>query len=197
MSKRSYFDKLAPDWDKIYHQDSLLLVEDLIKRFKIKKGSMVLDVGSGTGVLLPYLLKNVGEKGEVFALDFSLAMLKKAKSKKGNKKVNFINADVEVLPFTKDLFDYIICFACFPHILHKGKVLLEMSRVLKRGGKLFVAHLLSSEEVKNHHRQFGDEVAKDILPQEKTMKSWMAKSGLKGIKIIDKPSLYLASGTKR
>jgi ubiquinone/menaquinone biosynthesis C-methylase UbiE len=197
MSKRRYFDKLATGWDKIYHRDNLLAIEALIKRFKIKKGSMVLDVGSGTGVLLPCLLKNVGSKGEVLALDFSLTMIKKARSKDENKKVNFTNADAEAIPIKKDLFDYVICFACFPHIFDKRKALIEMSRVLKKGGKLFIAHLLSSEEIKIHHRQFAGEVSKDTLPQEKTMQRWMIKAGLKGIRIIDKPSLYLAAGVKR
>ena len=197
MSKRRYFDKLATGWDKIYHQDSLLSIKELIERFEIKKGSMVLDVGSGTGILLPYLLKKVGGKGEVLALDLSLTMIKKARSKDENKKVNFINADAEAIPFKKDLFDYVICFACFPHIFDKRKALIEMSRVLKKGGRLCVAHLLSSEEVKIHHRQFAGEVSKDTLPQEKTMQRWMIKADLKEIRIIDKPSLYLAAGVKR
>jgi hypothetical protein len=68
---------------------------------------------------------------------------------------------------------------------------------LRKEGKLFIAHLLSSEEVKIHHGQAGDEVAKDVLPKEKTLKRWMTKVGFKKIKIIDQPSLYLACGAKR
>jgi len=197
VSKRRYFDKSVSHWDNLYDREVLSSIKDLVQRFKIKKGASVLDLGSGTGVLLPFLLKSAGNKGEVFAIDFSLKMLLKAKSKKGNEKAKFINADAEKLPFKKDLFDSVICFGSFAHFPDKRKALKEISRVLKNGSEIFIAHLLSSEEVKIHHQHAGDEVEKDVLPKEKTMKSWMTYSGFKGIEIIDRPSLYLASGSKR
>src|SRR4030066_322993 len=64
-------------------------------------------------------------------------------------------------------------------------------------GRLFIAHLLGSKELQEHHRSSGDiEVMRDILPAEKVLKRMLKREGFKKILIIDKPSLYIACGSK-
>jgi len=172
-------------------------LKELVSIFKIKKGAKVLDIGCGTGVLLPYLSKNVGENGRVFALDFCWEMIKKAKRKKIAKNVFYINADTNDLPLAGDSFDYIICFATFPHLDKKLKSLKEMQRVLKPRGKVFISHLASRNEINAFHKRSSKVVSNDILPTEKNMRRMMTKAGFKNTKVIDKPSFYLAYGEKR
>ncbi len=196
MSRKEYFDSYAHKWDEICHSDSQDKLNKLIRSFGLKKGSQVLDLGCGTGVLFPHILKSIGEKGRLFGVDFSPQMLRKAESKYRKENIILICAPAEKLPLLAESFDYVIAFASFPHFGNKAKALDEISRVLKKRGKVFIAHLLGSKELKKHHRLSGGAVVKDVLPTEKVLKKMMKNKGLKKVVIIDEPCLYIACGEK-
>ena len=197
MAKKDYFDQYAETWDQMYHQDNQRQLEELFNYFSLDRGTRVLDVGSGTGILIPSILKAVGESGEIIALDFSWKMLYRAKVKDFGKNVSFVTGDVENLPFEDKMYDCVVCFACFAHFDNQAKSLREMSRVLKTKGRLFIAHLLSREELTLHHQEAGGEVTNDVLPEDSQMEKMFVKVGFEKPKIIDQPSLYLASGIKK
>jgi len=79
--RQEYFDQLASSWDKEVTSERLECLGNIIKELGIKLGDWVLDIGSGTGILLPLLIEAVGGKGKIIALDFSQNMLKQAKAK--------------------------------------------------------------------------------------------------------------------
>lgn len=204
MSKREFFNKQAARWDEQYHQDDASQadacpsgqIRELVETFDLKEGKTVLDVGCGTGILLPYLSEKVKEKGSVFALDFSWNMIFRAKKNEEKPNIHFINASVEALPLIDESMDYITCFATFAHIADQKKAVYEMGRALKKGGKLFIAHLLGKKELAEHHRLAGGEVEHDTLPEDDEIREMMKNAGLKDIEIIDQPNLYLASAEK-
>lgn len=196
MSKKQYFDHYAPRWDEFQNEIDPEQLEGLVKRFEIQKGDWILDAGTGTGMLLPYLAISAEKEGRIFALDFSAEMLSVAKSKIKTKTVSFIHSTVEKIPLGDQTLDRVVCFASFPHFENKQKALLELSRILKRGGKLFIAHLLSSQQIKEHHLRAGGDVKNDVLPSNPVLEKMMIKARFKQIKIIDQPSLYLAQGEK-
>lgn len=196
MSKRDFFDKHAECWDEQYSQDIASQIEELIQRFDLREGKRVLDVGCGTGILLSYLSEKVKEEGSVFALDFSWNMIFKAKKTKQKSHIHFINAEVEALPLRDHIFDYVTCLDTFAHIIDQKKAVYEMGRALKKGGKLFIAHTLGKKELAEYHRMAGVEVEHDTLPEDVKMREMMKNAGLKDIKIVDQPDLYLASGKK-
>ena len=84
-------------------------------------------------------------------------MLEQAKQRKGEGIL--IHAGIEAIPFRADQFDRVTCFSAFPHFPNKGRALLEMVRVLKRGAKLFIAHLHSVEEINQLHQEMGGQSA--------------------------------------
>jgi len=196
MSKKRYFERYAARWDELQHEVDPEQLEYLVGRFEIQKGDWILDVGTGTGILLPYLALSAQKEGRIFALDFSAQMLSVARSKIKTKTVSFIHSAVETIPLKDETFDRVVCFACFPHFENKQKALLEMGRVSKPGGKLFIAHLLSSQQIKEHHLRAGGDVKNDVLPSNPILEKMMIKAGFKEIKIVDQPSLYLARGEK-
>jgi ubiquinone/menaquinone biosynthesis C-methylase UbiE len=196
MSKKEYFDKYAHKWDQICHSGTKDKLKKLIQSFRLKKGSHVLDLGCGTGVLFPHILKSIGEKGRLFGVDFSPKMLLEAKRKHKNENIVLICAPAEKLPFLAGSFDYVIAFASFPHFESKVKALGEISRVLKKGGRVFIAHLLGRKELKDHHLLSGGVVCKDVLPAGKILKKMLRSKGFKNIVIVDQPCLYIACGVK-
>jgi len=196
MSKKRYFERYAARWDELQHEVDPEQLEYLVGRFEIQKGDWILDVGTGTGILLPYLALSAQKEGRIFALDFSAQMLSVARSKIKTKTVSFIHSAVETIPLKDETFDRVVCFACFPHFENKQKALLEMGRVSKPGGKLFIAHLLSSQQIKEHHLRAGGDVKNDVLPSNPILEKMMIRAGFREIKIVDQPSLYLARGEK-
>ena len=196
MSRREYFDRYAHRWDKICHLDTNEKLQKLVQSFELKRDSRVLDLGCGTGILFPHIIKSIGVKGMLFGVDFSQKMLLQAKRKFKDKSIVLLCSPAEELPFLSKFFDYVIAFACFPHFQNKNRAMGEISRVLKKGGKLFIAHLLSRKELKEHHCLAGGSVACDCLPSEKILRKMMENNGFKKIIILDQPSLYIACGVK-
>ena len=74
-----FFNTCANNWDNIRNTNPQVL-EKLMDLAQLPAGANVLDVGSGTGVLLPYLHAKVGAQGKITAVDFSEKMLAKAKA---------------------------------------------------------------------------------------------------------------------
>jgi ubiquinone/menaquinone biosynthesis C-methylase UbiE len=116
----SVYDRLIPSPDLARWRDVLLLPTE---------GSL-LDAGGGTG-RVSFLLKQWA--GQVVVCDFSLPMLKKAKTKTG---IHPVRADVEGLPFPDDIFDRVIVVDAFHHFGHQKRTIKELVRVLKRGGRI-------------------------------------------------------------
>ena len=71
-----------------------------------------------------------------------------------------------------------------------------MNRVLKPGGKLVIAHALSSAEIKAHHNNAEEAVINDELPEEPEMKRLLKRAGFVVNTLVDKPGCYLCMATK-
>lgn len=196
QSKRDFFDNEASRWDQRFHREDEQQIWRLVENFDLKPGERVLDVGTGNGVLIPFLLNKVGDAGEILALDFSWKMITEAARIREKNDVYLVNASVEVLPFKSQIFDCITCLATFPHVCRKEEALNEMGRVLKGGGRLFVVHLMGKKELAEHHRSAGGAVMHDLLPSDWEMAAMMEQAGFEGIQIVDRSDLYLARGKK-
>ena len=195
-SQSNFFDRRASDWEKVHYPPHVRKrLEALVKEFGVRLGERVLDVGTGTGVLIPYLCGEVGASGQILAVDLSFQMLRQANRKPRRDTDIIVQADVHFLPFANEMVDRVICFAAFPHFTDKAKALREMSRVLRHDGILIIAHLLSREELAKHHSAHPD-VARDTLPDSRRMRSLFMNAGLFPLEIVNKPGKYLAKGKK-
>jgi ubiquinone/menaquinone biosynthesis C-methylase UbiE len=195
--RKRFFDSSASVWDEKFAQNNRPeKLAEVVKWFGVKDGDTILDVGTGTGVLLSFLGEAVGKKGRVVAMDFAFNMLKIAMSRTYEVSPVLINAGVGAVPFHRESFDKVTCFSAFPHFPDKGRALSEMVRVLKRGGMVFVAHLHSIEEIAELHGNVGEAVRKDHLPDRQAMMRLMETAGLTEIDIINEPGKFLAQGQK-
>jgi ubiquinone/menaquinone biosynthesis C-methylase UbiE len=110
----------------------LTLCLDLLPKGRIPK---ILDVGCGTGIILPELIKRTG--AEIWAIDYLL----QDRSLKGMMKLEGISAhlaeaDLLHLPYTDDAFDAVLVISILEHIDSLDEACAELRRVLKPGGAL-------------------------------------------------------------
>ena len=196
LSKREFFDNEADGWDDRCHRDDEEEMRQLVERFELKPSEWVLDVGTGGGVLLPHLRRKVGEAGRVVGLDFSWKMIREAAKARKTQDFCLVNACAQRLPLRNQGFDCITCMDAFAHMNDKRAVLRELARVLKQGGRLYVLHTLESKKLAEYHREVGGVVRDDVLPADPEVREMLESAGLKKIRIIDRPGLYLASARK-
>ncbi len=196
-NRREFFNKSAHTWDKTFYNTKLTaFLTELVPKFNIKSGQKVLDIGTGTGILIPFLLDAVGSKGHVTAVDFAEKMVEICKTKYANHpNLTVMVQSAENLQFPKESFDVVTCFGLFPHLENKELALNQINCVLKSGGKLVIAHALSSHEIVHHHRNV-PVVSDDVLPTAQEMCKMLRQAGFENIEITDEPGCYLCMSTK-
>jgi ubiquinone/menaquinone biosynthesis C-methylase UbiE len=192
---KAYFNQQAHIWDEKIAEKDAAKLESIASWLVIKPGSAILDVGSGTGVFLPYLLKIAGAQGSIIALDLAEKMLHKSQSKALEGNISYLCADVTSLPLADEIFDAVVCYSSLPHFPDKPLAMREMKRVLKKGGKLFVCHSSSREHINSIHRRIPT-VQNDLLPDAIEMTILLNDAGFTAIKVEDKADCYLACGNK-
>lgn len=196
MNRKQFFNKCAEEWDSLLTKEQLARINKLVKLFGIGKGEKVLDLGCGTGVLSVPLNRCVGNSGEVIGVDFSDKMIEKAKKKYGDR-FKYICCNAEKMPFKSQIFDTVVCFNTFPHFVHKNRVIQEISRVLKKYGKLIISHTSTREEVNSFHSTLKNSpVIKDFLPEDRFLIRLLSKNKFSDIKVSNQ-SYYLVSAVKK
>ena len=194
MNHRQFFDRAAVEWDASETEETHTRLREIVTGLGIEPGSAVLDVGSGTGVLVPLLLEATDGEGQIVAADLSGEMLRRAQAK--GHPVAYVQGDAQRLPFLAETFDWIICNAVFPHFPDKRCALGEVSRVLREGGRLAICHTASRQAINEFHRSVGGVVAHDTIPDEKAMRQLLREAGLGEVMVWDEPDRYLALGQR-
>lgn len=169
--------------------------ERLLPLLRISPGATVLDVGCGTGVLVPYLLAAMGRDGILYEMDYAEAMIAENRRRHTDSRIRFLVEDIADLSLPESSCDVVVCFACFPHFHDKAKALRLMQRVLRSGGHLSVAHFMSSDELRQHHRRHSA-VARDGLPGRKAMQSLVTGAGLEVTQLVDESGFYFMGARK-
>jgi ubiquinone/menaquinone biosynthesis C-methylase UbiE len=193
MNKKDFFDDLAPQWEKEHRiEREMKKMKNLFSHLEIKKEDWVLDSGTGTGRLIPLIRRLIGREGRIAAMDFSYEMLKIAQQNHFRENAILIQSNAEILPFHPRLFDVVLCFALFPHISDKPKAVNEFFRLLKPGGRFYIAHTMSREELNLFHSQVKGPVCQDFLPEDQVMEEMISAAGFMDVRIRNEEALYIA-----
>ena len=91
---KAYFDEKAAIWDEVIVEKNVAKLQDMARTLALKPGSTVLDVGTGTGVFVPFLLSQIGKSGRLVYLDFAEEMLNRARAKGFKGNIDYICADI-------------------------------------------------------------------------------------------------------
>lgn len=114
----------------------------------IRKGDSVLDIGCGAGFDLYTACRKTGGEGRVSGIDLTPEMVKKARHHLQDApcQVDIRAAGSEAIPFEADSFDVVISNGVLNLSPLKEKTFSEIYRVLKPGGRLQFADIISKEE---------------------------------------------------
>lgn len=184
----SFFDSSAGSWDEeLIRNDKV--IEKILDNCGIDKDVCVLDVACGTGVLFPDYIKR---EAVVTGIDISPQMVKIAKEKFPD--VNVICGDVEETDLNEK-FDAVMVYNAFPHFPDPERLVEKLSKLLRKGGRLSVAHGMSREDLLKLHNERASKVSLP-LPDEKTLAKIFEPFFSVDIMISDS-EMYQVSGVKK
>lgn len=181
MDEKDFFDKLAPTWDKNEVLSTPRRVSEILEYANILPGESVLDLGTGTGVLIPQLAKLVGPKGSIMAVDYSQGMLDIAIRKNSDviPHPTFLNMDFET-EIIDGVFDHILLYCVYPH-LHTPIDTLKWLRAvnLAENGLITIAFPTDENFINSIHRQKHSE--SDCLPSAHNLAKTFRFHGLDAV----------------
>lgn len=152
-------------------------------------GEIVLDLGSGAGLDVLLSARRVGKTGKVYGLDMTDEMLEVARTnqrKSGLSNVEFLKGDIEAIPLENDKVDVIISNCVINLSGDKDRVMQEIFRVLRPGGRIAISDIVVK-------RALPKKVQQDILAwvgciagalTEEDYRFKLEKAGFKDIEIV-------------
>jgi ubiquinone/menaquinone biosynthesis C-methylase UbiE len=141
---KKIYDRRAKFYDFVEFPIERLIFSSWRQRlWSAVNGSVVLEVGVGTGKNFPYYPASA----RVFAIDFSPEMLKRAiqKVKKFGLNIEVRTMDVEEMDFPDNYFDSVVASFVFCSVPNPIRGLCEVKRVLRGGGRLVLLEHVRSE----------------------------------------------------
>jgi SAM-dependent methyltransferase len=170
---------------------------------KVKKGDVVIDLGSGAGNDAFIARHETGETGKVIGIDFTAAMIERARQNaevRGFNNVEFRQGDIEKMPVTSNIADVIVSNCVLNLVPNKDGVIKEIYRVLKPGGHFSISDIVLEGTLPANIQQAAEMYAGCVSGaiQKQVYLELIQKNGFEGIslqkeKVINIPDDILSN----
>ena len=189
MSQVDFFNSIAENWDNTIKVDKEK-INKLLSQISITSGDSILDVGTGTGVLIPFY-KEINKDIKITGVDISEGMLKVAKRKFSNlENVRFDLIDIEN-EIINSKFDKIVLYSMFPHLSNRVETIKKLvENNLNKNGKLLIAHSDSREFLNNLHKDTDERVSEDRLIEINKQKELLEEANIRVTKAYEDDEIY-------
>ncbi len=189
--QRDFFSELIHVFDPPLPEGVPERLKKIVASARIAKGDVVLDVGTGTGILVPLIKKY--EPDTIFACDLSDVML--AHLQKQYPYAKTIAADIRDLALPDGSIDVVFMNACYPNIVDKGSSFANTSRIMKPGGRMVISHPLGKSFVGLLKQK--SPFPLDDFPEESEAEGLLEPYGFDITDFVDEEKLYILVATKR
>ena len=194
--RRATFDRMACTWDELpAPPDAAERLARVVQAARLCTGDAVLDVGSGTGALLPVLLERRPRR--VFAGDIAPEMLMLLRRKFAGARVTPVVCDGARLPICAGAFDAVFANAVLPHFEDKPAALAEFHRVAASGARLVISHIIGRRRVNEIHAESEDAALRgDQVPTAEKLTAMLHRAGWRVTEVEDSADFYLVVAEK-
>jgi len=135
-SQKELFDRLYRLFEPPLPEGVPERLEEIVRAGGILPGDTVLDIGSGTGILIPIIKRY--KPSQIYACDLSEKMLSQLKT--NYPDVQTFLTDVKDLRLPQASVDVAFLNACYPNIADKAGAFDNLSRIVKPGGRVVISH---------------------------------------------------------
>lgn len=189
--QRDFFSGLIHVFDPPLPEGVPERLEKIVASARINTGDSVLDVGSGTGILIPLI--RAYEPRTIFACDLSEAML--AHLRKQYPYALAIAADVREISLPDNSMDVVMMNACYPNIVDKDSSIANISRMMKPNGRMVISHPMGKSFIDSLKEK--SPFPLDDFPQRSEAQDLFEPYGFEIQDLIDEPRLYILVAVKK
>jgi 2-polyprenyl-3-methyl-5-hydroxy-6-metoxy-1,4-benzoquinol methylase len=189
--QRRRFNALVDVFDRPQPPEVMARLREIVASAELRPGAVVLDVGTGAGVLIP-LIQSC-QPSTVLACDLAEKMLQRVQDKYPG--VRIYHTDIASLALVSTSVDAIFMNGMYGNIADKSAACGNAACMLRSGGRLVVSH--------PEGRAFVDQLRAtsdlfiESLPTKEAFGTVLGPPGLEVIAYRDEPKLYLMVARKR
>ncbi|WP_419059935.1 class I SAM-dependent methyltransferase [Ellagibacter isourolithinifaciens] len=189
----AYFDERADSWDESGCSGESRVQGAVLSLVDLKPGDSVLDLGCGTGVMIPFYL--AAQAGKIVAVDVSEKMVERAREKFGNEPSVELRASDALSLDEGERFDAAVIYNAYPHFPDKLALVEKVYRMLKPSGRFVVAHGSGKDAINRHHEAVAAGVSCGLRAASEESALWADKFEIEAL--VDTPGFYAFSGVRR
>ena len=189
--QRERFDELVERFEPPLPEKVPERLEQIVAAADVSESETVLDVGAGTGILIPRIRPY--RPGRIIACDLSQKMLDRLR---GNyPEVETIRSDVRDLTLPEDSIDAVFLNACYPNIADKDGAFSNIFRMMRPGGRMVVSHPLGRGFVESLRKS--SPFPLDALPTRSEAERLFPPIGFDIRSLVDEPDLFILVSARR
>jgi ubiquinone/menaquinone biosynthesis C-methylase UbiE len=188
--QQNSFDKIYKLFEPPLPEDVPTRLEKIVAHGRITRGDTVLDVGSGTGILIPIIKKY--RPGCIHACDLSEEMLKQLRTNYPDVKA--IMADVRDISLPEGSIDAAFINACYPNIVDKAGAFSNLSRMMKAKRRIVISHPMGKSFIRSLKEVVSFPL--DDFPEKTEAGALLKPFGFEIDTFIDEPEIYILVATR-